>query len=61
MPNGKGQGATAVYKPRALTDDGTRVFFDTEDALVPIDTDERPDVYEWEANGSGTAAPRVAA
>jgi len=54
VANGSGAGATNVYKPRALSADGSRVFFDTEDALVVQDSDKRPDVYEWEAAGTGT-------
>ena len=33
--------------PRAISDDGSYVFFDTADALVPTDINERIDVYEW--------------
>ena len=54
VANGKGEGATDVYKPRALSNDGSRVFFDSEDALVVQDSDKRPDVYEWEAPGVGS-------
>lgn len=31
-----------------ISPDGARVFFETEDALVPQDTNGLPDVYEWE-------------
>jgi hypothetical protein len=34
--------------PRAMSDDGRFVFFNTPDALVPDDTNERVDAYEWE-------------
>jgi hypothetical protein len=54
VASGKGADATVVYKPRALSADGTRVFFDSEDALVVGDSDLRPDVYEWEAAGVGS-------
>jgi hypothetical protein len=37
------------YLNRALSDDGSRVFFDTGDALVPQDTNGKRDVYEFEA------------
>lgn len=37
-----------------LSDDGSRAFFQTADALVPTDTDGVQDVYEWEAPGVGT-------
>ncbi|HET7053091.1 MAG TPA: hypothetical protein VFI09_04140 [Solirubrobacterales bacterium] len=39
-----------------LSPDGHRAFFESPDALVPADTDERQDVYEWEANGAGSCA-----
>jgi len=35
----------------SLTDDG-RVFFNSTDALVPRDLDNKQDAYEWEAQGS---------
>ncbi len=54
--NGNQEGATRVYKPRVLSADGSRVFFDSADALVSQDTNGRTDVYEWEADGSGTCA-----
>ena len=43
-----------VYQPRTLSASGGRVFFDSEDALVPQDTNGAQDVYEWEQDGSGT-------
>ncbi|MBV8943774.1 MAG: hypothetical protein JO240_18795 [Solirubrobacterales bacterium] len=33
---------------------GKRVFFESADALVPQDTNRPVDVYEWEADGTGT-------
>lgn len=54
VANGTGADAIAVYKPRSLSANGNRVFFDTEDALVVQDTNFAPDAYEWEANGVGT-------
>lgn len=41
-----------------VTDDGTRVFFETEEGLVDGDIDGVNDVYEWrqEGLGGGTAA-----
>lgn len=32
-----------------ISPDGSRVFFETSDALVPQDTNGLPDVYEWES------------
>ncbi|HUC00532.1 MAG TPA: hypothetical protein VMS11_11955 [Solirubrobacterales bacterium] len=49
-------GGPLSYKPRALTADGTRLFFDSGDALVFQDTDKAPDVYEWQAQGAGGCA-----
>ena len=42
-----------VYQPRWISADGSRVFFVTVEALVPQDTNEVQDVYEWERPGSG--------
>jgi hypothetical protein len=36
-----------------ISDDGSRLFFNSYDALVPADTNEAMDVYEWEAPGAG--------
>jgi hypothetical protein len=54
IPNGEGALATDSYKPRDLSANGARLFFDSSDALVLQDTDNAPDVYEWEAQGEGT-------
>lgn len=55
VANGQGVSATRAYKPRVLSADGNRLFFDSGDSLVPADTNQRGrDVYEWEAAGSGT-------
>jgi hypothetical protein len=44
----------SLYKPRVLSDNGLRIFFESSDGLVTQDTNERDDVYEWEASGVGT-------
>lgn len=49
-----GSAATIPYKPRSLSTDGARVFFESSDALVSQDTNERTDVYEWETAGTGS-------
>jgi hypothetical protein len=46
----------AAYKPRAMDSNGNRVFFDSHDALVPLDSNGEQDVYEWRANGVGGCA-----
>jgi hypothetical protein len=63
-PSGPAQLTTSrtfVYDPprfaiqiRNLSEDGARVFFDSPDALLPTDTNGVNDVYEWEADGSGS-------
>ena len=53
IANGKAEGSPRVYKPRALSSDGSRVFFDSNDVLVSTDSNNRQDVYEWEAAGAG--------
>jgi hypothetical protein len=54
IANGAGPDATDSYKPRALSTDGLRVFFDSGDTLLTLDFNTRQDVYEWEAQGEGT-------
>lgn len=51
--NGGLPGSLRVYKPRSLSSDGRRVFFDSEDALVPGDSNGSLDAYQWEAAGVG--------
>lgn len=54
--NGGGPLAPHVYKPRVLSLDSKRVFFDSFDALAVQDTNGDRDVYQWEAQGSGGCA-----
>src|SRR6185295_15320591 len=42
-----------AYLPRALSADGQRLFFTTSDDLLAQDTNDQPDVYQWEAQGEG--------
>jgi hypothetical protein len=56
VANGESATATRIYKPRALSAAGNRVFFESDDALVLTDTNQRRDVYEWEAQGVGSCA-----
>jgi hypothetical protein len=37
-----------------ISDDGSRVFFDSGEPLVPQDTNGWLDVYEWERDGTGS-------
>jgi hypothetical protein len=52
--NGSGPNATRAYKPRALSANGTRLFFESPDPLVATDTNATRDVYQWQAQGSGS-------
>jgi hypothetical protein len=56
IANGSGPAAADSYKPRALSANGRRLFFDSADQVVPGDGSAAPDVYEWEAAGEGGCA-----
>jgi hypothetical protein len=43
---------SVYYLPRNLSEAGSRLFFQTPDALVPHDSNNQLDVYEWEQPGS---------
>jgi sugar lactone lactonase YvrE len=43
-----------TYIPRWISEDASRVFFDSIEALLPQDTNGRLDVYEWERAGAGS-------
>lgn len=49
----------SLYTPRAFSNDGSRLFFNSFDALVPRDNNGQQDVYEWEAEGSGSCGKSV--
>jgi hypothetical protein len=51
VPNNNEDG---TYQYRWVSADGSRVFFDSSEALVPQDTNGVEDVYEWERNGAGS-------
>ncbi len=56
-PTGEGRvpiSLSDTYQPRFISEDGKRVFFESETALVPQDTNGRIDVYEWEEDGTGS-------
>ncbi len=40
---------TQLYTPRVLSPDGSRLYFNSYDALVLGDTNDKMDVYEWQA------------
>jgi hypothetical protein len=45
--------ANSFYAPRTLSADGSRLFFESYDALTPRDSNGAQDVYQWEAPGAG--------
>lgn len=49
-------GGGPAYRSRALTDPGTRLYFESPDPLVLGDTNNARDVYQWEAQGVGDCA-----
>jgi hypothetical protein len=48
-----GEDEVADYQPHDLFDSG-RLFFDSEDALSPVDTNDQWDVYEYEPGAVGS-------
>jgi hypothetical protein len=54
IANGTAPLSTDSYKPRVLSADGRRVFFDSYDALALSDTNSSQDAYQWEAQGMGS-------
>lgn len=56
IPGALVNGSTAVYRPRALSTNGRRLYFTSSDALVGGDTNSSADVYQWEALGEGSCA-----
>lgn len=53
IPGAQANGSTLFYHPRVLSQDGHRVFFDSTDKLSIADTNNQPDVYQWEAYTEG--------
>lgn len=53
VPNGTAIGSPDSYKPRSLTANGNRAYFESLDALVLTDINDDRDVYQWQAQGSG--------
>jgi hypothetical protein len=49
-----GSGTNADTLIANLTDDGSEVFFQSVDRLLPEDANGATDVYEWKAQGTGT-------
>jgi hypothetical protein len=47
---------TLLHAPRVLSNDGRRVFFESREELVPLDTNGAWDVYQWEELGTGSCS-----
>jgi len=45
---------TSLYASRLISEDGTRVFFESFEGLTLTDTNGKVDVYEWEAPKTGS-------
>jgi hypothetical protein len=45
--------STNLHAPEVLADDGSRLIFESQDPLIPRDTNSRLDVYQWERAGTG--------
>jgi len=43
-----GASQTSIHQNKAISDDGSRVFFSTAEALVPEDVNGRSDAYEYD-------------
>jgi hypothetical protein len=50
-----------THIPRWISEDGSRVFFDSSSPLVAQDTNGQQDVYEWEREGSDSCTESTAA
>lgn len=59
VPLSKSDSVSPLFgnQPRALSEDGTRVFFESTDRLSPLVKGKEDNVYEWEKSGSGTCTP----
>jgi hypothetical protein len=54
IPTTSPSNAGSTYQARWISDDGARVFFDSDDPLLPQAVNHKLNVYEWERNGVGT-------
>jgi hypothetical protein len=52
LPGSEVTNTVSTYMLRWISEDGTRVFFDSRQPLVPQDNNGRTDVYEWEQEGT---------
>lgn len=52
LPGSAVGNTVSTYMLRWISEDGTRVFFDSRQPLVPQDSNGRTDMYEWEQEGT---------
>jgi DNA-binding beta-propeller fold protein YncE len=50
-----------LHPSRVLTNDGSRLFFESYESLVPVDTNGKRDVYEWEEASTAEECEAVGA
>jgi hypothetical protein len=55
------EGPTSTYQLRDISENGARIFFTSDQPLVPQATTGRRQVYEWEREGEGTCTGPPAA
>jgi hypothetical protein len=53
IPGTQVNGDVRAYRPRVMSSDGSRLFFETSDGISDKDSNHKTDVYEWEAKGAG--------
>jgi hypothetical protein len=61
LPTSAVGNTVSTYMLRWMSDDGSRVFFDSGQHLVPQDTDGQANVYEWEREGAPSCPQGVEA
>lgn len=49
-----------LHASNVLSNTGDRIFFNSNDALLPRDSNGAQDIYEWEAGGEGSCDPKGA-
>ncbi|HYH53720.1 MAG TPA: 6-bladed beta-propeller [Solirubrobacterales bacterium] len=57
MPPGESQ----TFSPRVLAEDGSHLFFESFEALLPRDTNGKADAYQWQRAGSQAQCNAVGA
>lgn len=53
-------GFDPTHSSRSISNDGSRVFFNSQEPLVSADTNAVQDAYEWESSDAGSCTPASA-